>query len=300
MRPEVVRFATSLHPYQVILAQCDNLECECTEVTFNFREVVGNDPLTVGPIAFKIRIDSKTWKELDPPIRSPQILQLVQEFLRDYPPSERETVREIGHEKQLVARRLKEYRIDPRQFENGQLIAFGDIILDRTNVGFRSDFFFWDFECEGVTYFVDDLYCLNPECDCQEVHLAFFRSSPTPDVALTAEHDFLAKLSLDGGHAKVVDRDRGVIAEAKAILAAWQRDFGDDFEELRFRYKKVKEIARRSGVCRPHAARQSGVVSHEALPADDHAGRNDPCPCGSGKKYKKCCARRNDVLSELQ
>jgi uncharacterized protein YecA (UPF0149 family) len=20
--------------------------------------------------------------------------------------------------------------------------------------------------------------------------------------------------------------------------------------------------------------------------------RNDPCPCGSGKKYKKCCARK--------
>ena len=21
-------------------------------------------------------------------------------------------------------------------------------------------------------------------------------------------------------------------------------------------------------------------------------GRNDPCPCGSGKKYKKCCAQK--------
>lgn len=21
----------------------------------------------------------------------------------------------------------------------------------------------------------------------------------------------------------------------------------------------------------------------------EHVGRNDPCPCGSGKKYKKCC-----------
>lgn len=21
------------------------------------------------------------------------------------------------------------------------------------------------------------------------------------------------------------------------------------------------------------------------------AGRNDPCPCGSGKKYKKCCGQ---------
>ena len=23
-------------------------------------------------------------------------------------------------------------------------------------------------------------------------------------------------------------------------------------------------------------------------------GRNDPCPCGSGKKYKKCCLRIED------
>lgn len=22
---------------------------------------------------------------------------------------------------------------------------------------------------------------------------------------------------------------------------------------------------------------------------DDRVGRNDPCPCGSGKKFKKCC-----------
>ena len=22
-------------------------------------------------------------------------------------------------------------------------------------------------------------------------------------------------------------------------------------------------------------------------------GRNDPCPCGSGKKYKKCCGARS-------
>jgi uncharacterized protein YecA (UPF0149 family) len=24
---------------------------------------------------------------------------------------------------------------------------------------------------------------------------------------------------------------------------------------------------------------------------DKRVGRNDPCPCGSGKKYKKCCGR---------
>ena len=26
--------------------------------------------------------------------------------------------------------------------------------------------------------------------------------------------------------------------------------------------------------------------------ADPKVGRNDPCPCGSGKKYKKCCMGR--------
>jgi preprotein translocase subunit SecA len=26
--------------------------------------------------------------------------------------------------------------------------------------------------------------------------------------------------------------------------------------------------------------------------AQPKVGRNDPCPCGSGKKYKKCCGRR--------
>lgn len=26
-------------------------------------------------------------------------------------------------------------------------------------------------------------------------------------------------------------------------------------------------------------------------------GRNDPCPCGSGKKYKKCCLQRDEALA---
>lgn len=32
--------------------------------------------------------------------------------------------------------------------------------------------------------------------------------------------------------------------------------------------------------------RKSGIIRKEKK-----IGRNDPCPCGSGKKYKKCCGR---------
>jgi SWIM/SEC-C metal-binding protein len=27
------------------------------------------------------------------------------------------------------------------------------------------------------------------------------------------------------------------------------------------------------------------------MEAQNKVGRNDPCPCGSGKKYKKCCGK---------
>ena len=29
----------------------------------------------------------------------------------------------------------------------------------------------------------------------------------------------------------------------------------------------------------------------QAAPKRAPAGRNDPCPCGSGVKYKKCCGK---------
>ena len=34
-------------------------------------------------------------------------------------------------------------------------------------------------------------------------------------------------------------------------------------------------------------ARTGGVVVLE-----EKVGRNDPCTCGSGKKYKKCCGKK--------
>ena len=36
----------------------------------------------------------------------------------------------------------------------------------------------------------------------------------------------------------------------------------------------------------------AGVVMNEPYQRKTKKiGRNDPCPCGSGKKYKKCCGR---------
>jgi uncharacterized protein YecA (UPF0149 family) len=39
------------------------------------------------------------------------------------------------------------------------------------------------------------------------------------------------------------------------------------------------------------AAKPKENTGPQAKQATPKVGRNDPCPCGSGKKYKKCCGR---------
>jgi preprotein translocase subunit SecA len=61
-------------------------------------------------------------------------------------------------------------------------------------------------------------------------------------------------------------------------------------EEREEQERQARERARRlQEVAQPQQA--SGPKVPVRLKAEDRVGRNEPCPCGSGKKYKKCCAR---------
>ena len=46
-----------------------------------------------------------------------------------------------------------------------------------------------------------------------------------------------------------------------------------------------------SMMSRPARVVQAPLPNGLPTPRHDVVGRNDPCPCGSGKKYKKCCGR---------
>jgi tetratricopeptide (TPR) repeat protein len=90
----------------------------------------------------------------------------------------------------------------------------------------------------------------------------------------------LAQLLIDSGHK----------TEALDLLEGAQKD--------RNRWQTLPE---RSGAARVEFARMYNALRREfGLGHGDTAvsqvvaqaprvGRNDPCPCGSGKKYKKCC-----------
>ena len=116
----------------------------------------------------------------------------------------------------------------------------------------------------------------------------------------------------------------GTRAEAKAIFRAWRKTTAVRLDELAWRYWKVKDIAERSlaaagksprrkqfppgidsspdGILSDADSRRDQLLPDTAAspdrlsrdadsPLGRRVGRNEPCPCGSGKKFKKCCGR---------
>ncbi len=56
-------------------------------------------------------------------------------------------------------------------------------------------------------------------------------------------------------------------------------------------HARVEAPVERVQVAKPIHAASDGSLAPSQRRADDKVGRNDPCPCGSGKKYKKCCGQ---------
>ena len=62
---------------------------------------------------------------------------------------------------------------------------------------------------------------------------------------------------------------------------------------IRLYHAQIRQNIQRQQVARPAEARLAGQENNrpKTVKAGAKVGRNEPCPCGSGKKYKNCCGR---------
>lgn len=125
----------------------------------------------------------------------------------------------------------------------------------------------------GRTYAFDDLYCVDPGCECEEVRWHVRRLGAgeelesVGEVSLNPTFPTAAQFVAHG-------RARDELKEAWAALEKREPISGLVFgrrEEMR---AQAAEIHRRFG---------------KPPKATAPVGRNEPCPCGSGKKFKRCC-----------
>ena len=71
-------------------------------------------------------------------------------------------------------------------------------------------------------------------------------------------------------------------------------DIQKEVVEFLFRVE-VEEAPKERAVVVTQASGGSSEPTQKkpVVKSDQVVGRNDPCPCGSGKKYKKCCGKDN-------
>ena len=55
---------------------------------------------------------------------------------------------------------------------------------------------------------------------------------------------------------------------------------------------EIRQNIERKEVVKPTGTNRSDETARVRTKTSNKVGRNDPCPCGSGKKYKQCCGRK--------
>jgi len=127
---------------------------------------------------------------------------------------------------------------------------------------------------DGEEYWAVDLYCRNPDCDCASSVILFYRLEDDPP-------SLVGEVAID--YAKDEPDVKASTPEADDIFdSLWA---ASEYT-LRARHAEASQVVRRFAV-RPIHATAALAPTPPAIVG--RVPRNAPCPCGSGKKYKRCC-----------
>lgn len=280
---DLIRLPEREHPLRLQQHYCDNPACHCNEALLTLTEADADGRALAEPLSVDLRLNLVTWQENSPPPRPDEANRLVQSFLDELSPALKSEFQTHYREGKEIAQRLADYRLDPKEVETGTLLSYPDVIAEEGGLSSGGTHYTFRFQLQNQDYLVEDLYCANPACRCKEAHLLFFRYSVDHErQRAQIEKQVLARVPLRG-KAKIEDIFFGTHQQAKALLAAWQQAYPKAQALLKTRYDDIKALGKRSLDERP--ARPAARLNKRAA----KIGRNAPCPCGSGKKYKKCC-----------
>lgn len=161
------------------------------------------------------------------------------------------------------------------QSDGSTMIRFHDL--------FPADWDLLPLHDDDDRYWAVDLYCSNPSCTCSSSIITFHRLDDTGKPPLVGE------VVVDySGREPRVEPSTALAAEIFETL--WARvEY-----KLRARHAEAQDAVKRFARPRAIAATPTRAPP-SALPG--RPPRNAPCPCGSGKKYKRCCLDADLVVS---
>jgi len=148
------------------------------------------------------------------------------------------------------------------------------------------------FLLEGQTWQAMDDYCVNPHCPCTEVHLTFRPWPAGAPWGPSVHADALgmgpvACLELTRPTWKTALAARPGDPSLQHLVTSLEGAWPSLRPLLQARWKILKQLAATHLPNMAFPAPTPPVPMFLTPPAK--VGRNEPCPCGSGKKFKHCC-----------
>ena len=128
---------------------------------------------------------------------------------------------------------------------------------------------------------LDEHYCVKSDCTCTDVAVGLLDLSATPDAAVRTSEAPIAVLFLN--YRTKIWRIENAGDEDPQLLNRIAATLNTDAYASLFQ----RHHARLKSLYRGYQARHPRHAA--AIRTRQSVGRNDRCPCGSGKKYKKCC-----------
>ena len=144
----------------------------------------------------------------------------------------------------------------------------------------------FQFDFGLAQWIADDTYCVNPECDCTAICLDFLCIRETPDGAEIVQHQPPVGYDYKQRTFKPFDPARPEEPPLEGLTEALAEAYPDFEGEVRRRHELLRALYRNT----LKRQRRPAAPSRDRA-AQKKMGPNAPCPCGSGKKYKKCCGR---------
>jgi hypothetical protein len=143
-----------------------------------------------------------------------------------------------------------------------------------------------------------EYYCPDPACECQRVILAVVEEADPDHSLASISYGFDREDEEAGPYIDPLNPQCSYAEQFLRLVEGLILSDPDYVARLERHYALVKQAA--ADPSHPAYRKLQKVVRDDAeifpLPRPrkrtPRIGRNDPCPCGSGKKYKQCCGRQ--------
>ncbi|MGZ8236510.1 MAG: SEC-C metal-binding domain-containing protein [Methylobacter sp.] len=261
--------------YKCIPSVCMNPVCDCNEIFLSFERP--GETHNVG-----INIKASALIEREPVATIDEFANQVFDLLDE---TDFKMLKNVYWSHKQLASEQADFSQLKVEFPKNDIVREGLMVIYNEVLPYANRF---DVTLESRRYALEESYCVKNKCHCMEVILCFYPVLNEDADAYTevelGELAFSMRIDYQSKIWEQVDKPQTGHIDTALVRSTLESRYTGFYALIRQRHQRLKLL-------------YSNYLKKLPPEKSQKVGRNDPCPCGSGKKYKKCCGADGALLA---